>query len=89
MVDHTSDGDEHLRLVKTAVAAQFPSFGTAGGIGRLLREFHPVVRLRVLNSYALPARLARTPRKLRSVAAGSGVFPKAPAAMRSEKDAAQ
>lgn len=74
MAEHMSAGDDHLRLVRSVVASQFPNFGTAGGTGRLLREFHPVVRLRVAYGNARLVRSARTSRTLRSVAAGSGVF---------------
>lgn len=81
MVEYISDGDEQLPLLKVVLRAQFPFFAAAAGNGRPLNECHPVVRLRVLNSYALPMRLVRTARKLRSVAVGSGVFAQRHAAL--------
>lgn len=65
---------DHMHLLKAVLRTTFPDFGTLAATAPQPCEVHPVVRLRMESVCAALVRPARTARKLRSVAVGSGVF---------------
>ena len=89
-MDDKSAGDDHIRLVKAVIRDMFPN--VAGPVFRIaapVREFHPVVRLRMESGNAPQSIFAKTPRKLHSVGAGSGVSLRAPAAVHASRHSRQ